>query len=320
MTWHYPDNVYYESRNGCVYLHTPDEDFFYVYNNPPIGKGGMGKVVQGKSLTTGRLVAIKEVHPCFADIPEIRQRAKNEAGLKFRHENLVEMLGFVERKDHRGPIYIISNFVIGQNIDKFIINFDGFPKLERERRIVDLMTSVLDALDYIHGKGICHLDIKPSNIMIENGRNVRLLDLGISMPHEMQAMLDRQRRLQPGSAPDFMGTPKYAAPEQFGLTSYGKISSRSDIYGFAVTLYELLAGFNPFSSAMKITDAMEMHKSLRLPKAEMISSSVYEVLVKAASPYQTQRYQSAGELAEALYEAIRHKPSILERTIHLFKK
>ena len=306
MAWTYTDNMFYDQRTDRVILHTPDENFFYYSRRPPLGSGGMGQVLQGWSLRDGRIVAIKRVHDRYANIPEIRNRARLEAGMAFRHENLVEMLGIVESVTGRGPIFIISNFINGLNIDKFIENNMGrFPYPEREKRIVNLLMPILDALQYIHHYNICHLDIKPSNIMIENGRNVRLMDLGIALPKNLQ-MNSAHQEHNSGSGSGLMGTPKYAAPEQFGLPGYGDIGPRSDIYEFGVTLYELLSGFNPFAS-QSLAESVQKHQELLLPPSEKISPALLDVLRIAAHPNQTARYLDVGRLKNSLANAITEK-------------
>lgn len=298
MRWTYIDNIFYDKSRGEVYLHTPDEDFIYSVNKAPIGKGGMGIVVQGNSLRDNRMVAIKRVHDQFANIPEIRNRARVEAGMKFRHENLVEMLGMVESVSGRGPLFIISNFINGVNINKFVKeNFSKLDTIERERKIVNLLLPVISALIYIHSYDIKHLDIKPSNIMVENGRNVRLMDLGISIPNAYDRY--KPTRSSSSSGNGLMGTPKYASPEQFGISGFGEIGHRSDIYGFSVTLYELLTGNNPFTS-QNLLEAIEKHSHLILPPSPLITPKLLEVLRKGAHPVQEKRFGSAKDFGEAL--------------------
>lgn len=307
MGWQFSDNICYDSRTGLVYLHTLTEDYVYSTRRPIIGSGGMGVVILGNSMRDRRVVAIKRVHDRYANIPEIRNRARMEACMRFRHENLVEMQGIVESVTGKGAVFIISNYINGLNIDSFVNqNFTNLPHINREKHIVTLMLPIINALIYIHHYNITHLDIKPSNIMVENGRNVRLMDLGISLPKNMIAQIINSNG-DGHNGSTLMGTPKYAAPEQFGLPGLGEIGPKSDLYGYAVTLYELISGENPFESE-SLAEAIEKHRELVLPPSKFISEPVYEVLKKAAHPEQNRRYEGARELGAALNEAINPVP------------
>lgn len=258
-----------------------------------LGAGAMGIVYQGYDVDTGEQVAIKRVVDKHANNPEIRLRARQEADLMFSHPNLVEMLGCCEVAHEYGPIFIISRYVQGENIDIFINNHvRSLP--HAERRICELFFPVLDALSYIHQKGIIHMDIKPSNIMMEQGRNVRLMDLGIA---DVSDTIN-------SSTSGLMGTPKYAAPEQFSESMVSsQLTPATDIYEAGVTLYELLTLRNPFSAAT-VAEAKEMHQGVLLEKTTMMSSAVYDVLRKATAINPSDRYQSAGQMKMALKQAL----------------
>ena len=126
------------------------------------------------------------------------------------------------------------------------------------------------------------MDIKPSNIMVENGNNIRLMDLGIAYTDAYQM----------SNTSNMMGTPKYAAPEQFGLKGTREtIDNRTDIYELSVTIYELLCNNNPFAS-QTFDELIEKHKNLLLPYNKDIPKPIVEVLRKAAHPEKQQRYRN----------------------------
>ena len=211
----------------------------------------------------------------------------------FRHPNLVEMIGCCETSPNWGPIFIVSNFVQGENIDKFINDHvRSLPNVEK--RICELFLPVLDALSYIHQKGIIHMDIKPSNIMMEQGKNVRLMDLGIA------DVTDTMNTATSG----MMGTPKYAAPEQFSdPETRPQLTAATDIYEAGVTLYELITMYNPFG-AETVLEAKELHQELILEKKTMMSDAVYQVIRKATAIFPSDRYQNAGQMKRALIDAL----------------
>ncbi len=272
--------------------------FEYDERQKPLGAGAMGVVYRGVD-ERGRDVAIKRVIDNYANIPEIRRRAKQEAEMMFSHPNLVEMLGYYEVAPDRGPIFIVSRLVKGENIDEFI-NRHIRQLPQAEKRICELFFPVLDALEYIHIKGIIHMDVKPSNIMMEQGRNVRLMDLGISNIMETGSE----------SSSSLKGTPRYAAPEQFGDpeagikdTSNALLSPAADIYQAGVTLYELLSQRNPFS-ARSIQESRSLHQTVTLPPADNISKPILKVLRKATAIDPAKRYQHAAEMKADLQAAL----------------
>ena len=165
-------------KDDTIYLNI-GQRWFQYNERSLLGSGAMGTVYKGYDCNSGEPVAIKRVMDRYANNPEIRRRAHQEAELMFRHPNLVEMIGCCEIAPDRGPIFIVSNFVQGENIDKFINDHvRSLPNVEK--RICELFFPVLDALSYIHQKGIIHMDIKPSNIMVTPEDDVCLIDFNIS--------------------------------------------------------------------------------------------------------------------------------------------
>ncbi len=278
-------------RGNLIYLQTGSHTYCYDESCAPLGRGAMGTVYKGHDVATGKTVAIKRVKDEYANLPEIRHRAHLEARLMFSHPNLVEMLGCCEVASGRGPIFIISEYINGENMDVFVDRHIR-PLPNVERRICEMFIPVLDALSYIHQKNIIHLDIKPSNIMVENGRNCRLMDLGIA-----ESLGDVQ-----SISSGMMGTPKYAAPEQFA-NSKQKPTFATDVYEAGVTLYELITKKNPFVGAsIKLTSFL--HRSTILEKTPEISDAVLAVLQKATAVNPAERYQHASEMKMALRQAL----------------
>ena len=227
--------------------------------------------------------------------------------MAFRHENLIEMIGCCMVNPDHGPIWLLSKFVAGQDIDKFLKTVPECPpKVEAAARA---MCKVLNALEYIHANGIIHRDIKPSNIMVENESNVRLMDMGIAR------MSGGNQFSQAG----FIGTPQYAAPEQITReeSSGTAINASTDIYALGVTFYELLTGINPFDSDKEMET---LTRQLRdpLPKNDMIPKKLFQVLLKATEKEQSKRYQTAAEFREAIQAALAPPPPLWQRIKNWF--
>lgn len=292
------------TRNGTkVCLNIKGKQYLFDTHSPLLGKGAMGEVFRGIEASTGKAVAIKRVNPKYANNPDIRRRAHQEARLEFDHPNLVQMLGCCEVSPNKGDIFIVSRMVSGQNIDQFINeNIRSLP--QPEHRICELFMPVLDALGYLHEKSILHLDIKPSNIMMEKGKNVRLMDLGIA--DVVQAQVTDNDTI----TSSVMGTPRYAAPEQFKSNKDNDknlLSKATDIYEAGVTLYELITQKNPFLGPT-IVEFRKQHETKALQPTKFISASVLHVLQKATAVSPKDRYQTVWEMKTALKQALAVKP------------
>lgn len=282
-----------------IYLWADRKWYFYNQLQEPLGGGAMGTVYVGYSCDGRQKIVVKRVVDRYANQKAIRDRAMLEASLAFRHPNLIEMIGACEYPNHVGPIFILSNFVEGINIDKHVKqNLEFNP--DRETIISRWMCNVLDALEYLHSHGVFHRDIKPSNIMIENGKAAKLIDLGI-------AKLDGE--LGGHTSSGFVGTPCYAAPEQILRKEDNDtvINATTDIYALGVTFYELLAGYNPFDSEID-NEIIKNCLKMKLPKNKRISRQIMRVIRRATEKEQSKRYQTAAEFKTAIMDALKASP------------
>lgn len=295
--------VVQRKNDPYIYLYVMGEWYCYNPQEPPLGSGAMGDVYRGYRCKNGAMIAVKRVKDFYANNKMIRERARLEASLAFRHPNLVEMIGCCEYAPDNGPIFILSHFVQGDDIDKYVKGFADSPN--RVEKICNAICSVLDALDYVHSRGVIHRDIKPSNIMIENGSNVRLMDLGIS----------RMNGGNKFSSYGFIGTPQYSAPEQIkreeGNTA-NPINATTDIYELGITFYELLAGENPMDSDSE-AETLARQISEALPSNPAIPKKLMNVIWKATEKEQSKRYQTALEFKNAINNALLPDPPLTER-------
>lgn len=294
--------VVQRKNDPYIYLYVMGE--WYCYNPQElVGSGAMGDVYRGYRCKNGAMIAVKRVKDFYANNKMIRERARLEASLAFRHPNLVEMIGCCEYAPDNGPIFILSHFVQGEDIDKYVKGFADLPN--RVEKICKAICSVLDALDYVHSRGVIHRDIKPSNIMIENGSNVRLMDLGIS----------RMNGGNKFSSYGFIGTPQYSAPEQIkreeGNTA-NPINATTDIYELGITFYELLTGKNPMDANSE-AETLARQISESLPSDPAIPKKLMSVIWKATEKEQSKRFQTALEFKSAINEALLPDPPLMVR-------
>lgn len=302
-------SVFQRPGDPYIYLSVDNKWYCYDPNEAPLGGGSMGTVYRGYNVKTRERIAIKRVIDRYANNEMIRERAKLEASLAFRHHNLVEMIGYCETNNTNGPIFILSKYVNGENVDKFIERLPDTPdKVEKICRIIYM---VLDALEYIHSRGVVHRDIKPSNIMVEHGSNVRLMDLGIA-------------RMNSGnnfSHMGFIGTPQYSAPEQIirDTTGATPICAATDIYALGITLYELITGNNPFASEREAETLMRQMKDA-IPENKKIPRPLFAVLRKATSKSAADRYQTAAEFKAAIEASFIPPQTLWQRFVNWLKK
>lgn len=293
--------LYQQNGKPLICLDVSGHRYVYDPNSKPIGEGAMGIVYLGFSLESNERVAIKRIKDRYSNNIKIRERARQEASLALSHPNLVEMKGLCECSLNEGPIFILSGYVAGITIEAHVKEqLNILSPNDRLERIVSEICCVLDALQYLHSHGVVHRDVKPSNIMIENGTIVRLMDLGIA-------------RLNGGnkySSFGFIGTPQYAAPEQIARReSNVEISSRADIYSTGITLYELITGINPFKTMVE-AEVLARQMTMKLPYHNKLPRSIYKVILKATEKAQEKRFQSAAEFKYALLEALRSRNTL----------
>ena len=207
-----------------------------------LGKGGMGAVYLAEHIKLERKVALKMLHPQYAEMPEVVRRffAEARAVNRIFHDHIVEITDFVENES--GLNYFIMEYLRGLSLSELMQREAPLPL----SRSIGIIVQVCSALSAVHNASIIHRDLKPDNIFItEKGGQkdfVKLLDFGIAK------LLDAEGhtvKLQTTAAGMILGTPEYMSPEQ----SRGKpVDYRTDIYSIGVILYELAAGKKPFEA------------------------------------------------------------------------
>lgn len=198
-----------------------------------VGRGGMAIVYQARDTTLDRIVAIKLIRSDIfgsAAFGQIRERFDREARAlaKLNHPNIVKVLDYGE---HQDAPYLVMEYLKGATLKEV-------KKPIRVETAVRLLRPIAEALDYIHQQGILHRDVKPSNIMLVDGKTPMLTDFGIAKWIEDET--DGRSLTGTGVG---IGTPEYMAPEQ-GLGK--QVDGRADMYSLTIAFYELITGQKPF--------------------------------------------------------------------------
>jgi hypothetical protein len=253
-----------------------------------LGRGGMGIVLLARDVALDRLVAIKLLPESLAADPEYRKRflreARTAAGLS--HPNIVP-IHLVESHDEL--VFFVMGFVDGESLRQRV---DRSGPLS-PRLAMKLMQDVAYALAYAHQRGVVHRDIKPDNIMVEQGTDRALVtDFGIALGREEAAR----------GAGEVIGTARYMSPEQ----AVGEaVDARSDLYALGATFYYAVTGKAVFDGAhvhailaSQITKRAPSLIAARPDVPEKFAAVVDRCLVKDAE----ERWQTGDDLARAIGE------------------
>lgn len=265
-----------------------------------IGRGGMAQVHLGRDTRLSRLVAIKMLRVDLARdaIFQTRFRREAQAAASLNHPNIVAVYDTGEEavRGADGKVvsvpYIVMEYVEGHTVKELLADSTPVPIPEA----VEISSGVLAALQYSHGAGLVHRDIKPGNVMLTNSGKVKVMDFGIA-----RAMADSQATMTQANA--VIGTAQYLSPEQ----ARGEVvDERSDIYSAGCLLFELLTGQAPFNGDSAVSLAYQ-HVSEPPPVPSSIAGDIPpeldRVVLKALAKDPNARYASAADMEVDLVRA-----------------
>lgn len=258
----------------------------------------MAEVYKAYQPGLDRYVGIKVLHSHLVDDQDFIGRFEREALAigKLRHPNIVQAVDF----DRDGDTYFMAmEFIDGPTLKDELKARKAANQSFTLPEVARIFGALCSAIDYAHGRGMVHRDIKPANVMINEEGQVVLTDFGIAR------IMGATQYTQTGA---LSGTPAYMSPEQ-GQGERG--DERSDIYSLGVMLYEMVTGMVPFDADTPFAVIMK-HISEPLPLPTKVNPAIPEaverVVLKAMSKVPDDRYQSAGDMARALREAVGVSP------------
>jgi len=253
----------------------------------PLGRGGMAEVYRAVRKSDGRAVAVKVLTEDAMLSPTNVQRFEREAETMgaLRHPHIVQAYAFGEVD---GRPYLLMELVEGPSAQDKVLADGPLPADEA----LYLVEQTAAALAYAHEQGFIHRDVKPSNILLAEGRSVKLSDFGLAkLEGDMSVTID-------GSV---LGTPHYLAPEQ--ISGSPNIDARADIYSLGMTLYFLVAGRPAFAGSVlhtvltrHLTDRVAFDDELRARLSEPLMTTIRRMTAKRPE----QRYASIAELRRDL--------------------
>jgi serine/threonine-protein kinase len=255
-----------------------------------LGRGGMADVYLAEQLSLRRQVALKVLKQHLAGDEAYIRRFQNEAqaAAKLVHANIVQIY---EVGCHQGTYYISQEYVPGQNLKQLLAKLGhGIGAVQT----VNILRQAAAALHKASEQKIIHRDVKPENIMITPGGEVKVADFGLArVAREGEALNLTQVGIT-------MGTPLYMSPEQVEGRA---VDHRSDIYSLGVTCYHMLAGHPPFDGPTPLNVAVQ-HLKVEPKRLEIecpgLPEGLCRIVHKMLAKKPEERYQRAIDLLKDL--------------------
>nr|WP_275939174.1 serine/threonine protein kinase [Polyangium spumosum] len=269
----------------------------------PLGRGGMGDVVEAEHVALGKRVVVKllqERHASRADYVD-RMRIEAQALAKITHPNLVQVTDFGQTAE--GRTFLVMERLYGRDLRDELAQRRFFPVAEA----IDVVRQTLAGLAAAHDAGVVHRDIKLDNLFLcdapEGARRlVKVLDFGVAKVVSVTGESTPLPLAFPTAEGIAMGTPRFFSPEQ----ARGKpVDGRADLYAVGMVLYTLLAGRGPFDHITTLLDLARAH-AFQVPEppsrhaTQALPAGLDAIVMKALAKEPAERYATARTFAAEL--------------------
>lgn len=251
----------------------------------PIGSGGIGTIYLAYHENLQKYVVVKKVKDNCIDLMNLRSEVDILKSL--HHMYLPQVYDFVQVE---AGVFTVMDYIAGHDLKYYI---DQGYSLSEEQLIIWL-NQMLDVLDYLHGRGIIHCDIKPANIMITEEGNICLIDFNISLDGENNKEL--------------IGlSSQFASPEQLkkavykmsgGVGEDAKIDGRSDLYSLGAVMYYIMTGIMPNARRDDFIPISYIGKDVN-----SYSDGLTNIVDKAMQENPAKRFKNAAEMKKAVNHA-----------------
>jgi eukaryotic-like serine/threonine-protein kinase len=274
------------------------------YRDPRrIGRGGMGEIYHATDELLGRAVAVKVLAERYAGDPSVRLRFTREALAAARLSGRPNVVTIFDVGESAGRPFIVMEYLGGGSLDERV-RAGKLPPGEA----VEWLEQAARALDAAHAEGVVHRDVKPANLLLDEGDNVHVADFGIASAAGMDSLT------KTGTV---IGTAGYLSPEQ----ALGeRATPASDRYALAVVAWELLTGRRPFGGDTPAAEAAA-HVHAEVPaitsEGADLPQELDSVFAQALAKDPAARYASAADFVAEMRNALHAgtpRTAVLPRT------
>src|SRR5918992_4526697 len=260
-----------------------------------IAGGGMGEIYRGHDLLLDRAVAVKLLQPSLAEDPDVvdRFRAEARAAARLSHPNVVAVHDWGAEDDL--TYYMVMEYVPGSDLRDLLVSRGCLEPLQA----AEVVASICDALAAAHACGLVHRDVKPENVLIARGGEVKVADFGIAV------VADMERTIPGGLVP---GTLRYLAPEQ---ADGHPASEASDLWAAGAVLAELVTGQPPQQGGgVEFLRRRASEPPVRPSSVDpRVPPGIDDIVLRACALDPRDRFRSAAEMGNALRRvAVRSLP------------
>ncbi|MFO0573479.1 MAG: protein kinase [Polyangia bacterium] len=263
-----------------------------------LGQGGMGAVYRARDPALDRTVAIKVM---LDATPEFLQRFEREARAiaRLSHPNVVQVFDFGQ--DESGWPYFVMELVPGRSLEAVLKERGRLQPLE----VAELVRQAAEGLEAAHKAGIIHRDVKPHNLLLEEGGRLRVVDFGVARDVKSQEELTATNAT--------LGTLHYMAPE---VLSGESADARSDVYALGLVAFYLLTGRPPFNAPSAVGVAMKQVSEplpdlgKEAPGTPPELQRLIEHMTRKPRPERIQTCAEVAQKAALLIEQLRTRPTL----------